>query len=47
MTTIKDKIIRKAIRFILRHKQLYKIFIKYEWFNNLVYKQAKKMLEIL
>lgn len=45
--TTKDKIIRKIMRFIFHHKQLYKIFTKYEWFNSSVHKQAKKMLEIL
>ena len=43
---MKDKIIRKIMRFIFRHKQLYKIFSKYEWFNNSVREQAQKVLKI-
>ena len=41
---MKDKIINSILRFIIRHKTLYKIFSKYKWYNNLMYEQAQKII---
>ena len=38
------KVIRKILRFIIRHNKLYKIFIKRKWFKNLIYEEAQIIL---
>lgn len=38
------KIIRNILRFIIRHKKLYKIFTKRKWFNDLIYDEAQRIL---
>ena len=41
---MKDKFIRSILRFVIKRKHLYTMFSKYDWFNNLVYEQAQKLL---
>lgn len=39
-----NKIIRKILRFIIRHNTLSKVFSKFNWYKKLLNKQARLVL---
>ena len=41
---MKDKIINSILRIIIRHKKLHLILSKHEWYTELLYEQAQKII---
>lgn len=41
---MKDKIINAILRFIISHKRLHLILLKYKWYTELLYTQAQKII---
>ena len=38
------KIIVKILAFIINHKRLYRTFVKYKWFKDLMYDEAQRII---